>query len=78
MAHLWQQHNGKPGRGKYHNGEWAKEMKRIGLLPFNVKDPTKETGQACSHKIEDGGAFDQVCAEFLPAAQASIGSQRSI
>ena len=23
MAHLWQHHHGKPGRGRYHNQEWA-------------------------------------------------------
>ena len=23
MAHLWQHHYGKPGRGRYHNREWA-------------------------------------------------------
>jgi predicted SprT family Zn-dependent metalloprotease len=33
MAHLWQHHHGKPGRGRYHNREWAERMKTIGLQP---------------------------------------------
>jgi hypothetical protein len=30
MEHLWQHHCGKPGRGSYHNKEWAQRMKAIG------------------------------------------------
>ena len=33
MVHVWQQVYGKPGRGRYHNREWAEKMKEIGLYP---------------------------------------------
>ena len=33
MVHLWQHHFGKPGRGRYHNKEWAEKMRSIGLQP---------------------------------------------
>ena len=31
MVHAWQQQHGRPGRGGYHNREWAAKMKEIGL-----------------------------------------------
>ncbi len=31
MVHLWQHHHGTPGRGRYHNREWAEKMKAVGL-----------------------------------------------
>jgi hypothetical protein len=33
MVHLWQTHFGKPGRGRYHNRQWARRMVAIGLQP---------------------------------------------
>lgn len=57
MAHLWQHHFGKPSRNAYHNKEWAKEMLRIGLKPFNVNNPEKMTGQFCSHTIIENGLY---------------------
>jgi hypothetical protein len=45
MVHLWQHHHGKPGRGRYHNREWAAFMKRIGLQPTSTgEEGGKETG----------------------------------
>src|SRR4051794_2203132 len=44
MVHLWQHHFGKPGRGRYHNAEWAEKMKSIGLQPTSTgKDGGAET-----------------------------------
>ena len=59
MTHLAQQHYGKPGRGRYHNREWALWMKTIGLHPSHSGAPGgKETGDSMSHYIVEGGAFD--------------------
>lgn len=67
MVHLQQQVQGKPGRTCYHNREWADWMKAVGLKPFNVQDPKKETGQACSHDIVPDGKFDMACRELMEA-----------
>jgi hypothetical protein len=39
MAHQWQYHHGTPGRGKYHNGQWADKMQSIGLMPSSTGQP---------------------------------------
>ena len=65
MCHLEQAHIGKPSRNGYHNKQWADYMKAVGLLPYNVKEPTKESGQSCSHNIEDGGHFYNATAQLL-------------
>lgn len=57
MAHLWQYHHGKPGRGRYHNSEWARKMLDIGLLPISIDHPGKMTGQKVTHEIMPGGPF---------------------
>lgn len=58
MVHLWQQHHGKPGRGAYHNQEWAAKMKAIGLHPSDTGAPGgKEVGQQMSHYIIEDGPF---------------------
>jgi len=64
MAHLWQAHFGKPGRGRYHNREWARKMITLGLLPISLDRPGKMTGQAVTHEIMPGGPFD-VIADLL-------------
>jgi predicted SprT family Zn-dependent metalloprotease len=59
MAHLWQQQFGKPGRGRYHNAQWANKMEELGLMPSNTGAPGgKRTGQQMTHYIIDGGPFD--------------------
>lgn len=66
MVHLWQEHNGKPSRGGYHNAQWAGKMESVGLMPSNTAEPGgKRTGQTVSHYIIEGGAFDKACAKFL-------------
>ena len=59
MAHLWQQHFGRPSRSCYHNKQWAQEMKRVGLHPSDTGAPGgKETGDAVRHYIIAGAPFD--------------------
>lgn len=66
QVHVWQQHFGKPGRGKYHNKEWGKKMKDIGLHPSNTGEPGgKETGDQMTHYVVDGEAFDKVARDLM-------------
>lgn len=58
MVHLWQHHHGSPGRGGYHNRQWAAKMKQIGLYPSSTgAGGGKETGDRMSHYIMSGGPF---------------------
>jgi hypothetical protein len=58
MVHVWQQVYGKPGRGRYHNREWANKMKVIGLYPSASGQPGgKETGSSVSHYILPAGPY---------------------
>lgn len=66
MAHVWQAHFGKAGRGKYHNREWGAKMKAIGLYPSSTGAPGgKETGDQMDHYIIAGGAFEQCALHLL-------------
>jgi hypothetical protein len=66
MVHLRQHHFGKPGRGRYHNKQWAAWMSEIGLEPSDTGAPGgKRTGQRVSHWIVEGGPFDAACQAFL-------------
>jgi predicted SprT family Zn-dependent metalloprotease len=66
MVHAWQHHLGKPGRMGYCNREWAKKMRRIGLIPTDTGQPGgKETGQRMTCYVEQGGAFEHACRAFL-------------
>jgi len=66
MAHLWQHHFGSPGRGRYHNKEWAEKMLAIGLTPSDTGLPGgKMTGQKVSHFITPGGAFAEKVAYLI-------------
>lgn len=66
MVHLWQHHHGAPGRGRYHNREWAERMKEIGLKPTdNGADDGKETGETVSHLIIPGGPFADAAERLL-------------
>ena len=59
MVHVWQAHHGKPGRGRFHNREWAVQMKKVGLHPSNTGRPGgRETGDQMTHYIIEGGAFE--------------------
>lgn len=60
MAHAWQEEHGKPGRGRYHNQEWADKMKAIGLQPTATGElGGPETGDSMTHVIVKGGPFDR-------------------
>ena len=66
MAHHWQAHAGNPGRGRYHNEEWAQKMEWLGLMPSDSGLPGgKRVGQQVTHYIIAGGRFDQACRELL-------------
>ena len=66
MTHLWQHHRGKPGRGSYHNREWAQRMKAICLYPSStVKEGGQETGDSVSHYIVPAGLFETAAHELL-------------
>jgi SprT-like family protein len=66
MAHLWQHHCGKPGRGPYHNREWAHRMTAIGLHPSSTgKEGGHETGDSVGHYIVPGGPFEVAAHELL-------------
>jgi predicted SprT family Zn-dependent metalloprotease len=68
MAHLWQHHFGKPGRGRYHNSEWATEMHAIGLPPSDTGKPGgKETGDCVSNYIDSEGPFAKAVVGLLDA-----------
>jgi hypothetical protein len=68
MCHVWQYCYGKPGRGRYHNRQWADRMEAIGLMPSNTGRPGgKRTGQQMTHYIVDGGLFDLAADELLAA-----------
>ena len=66
MVHLWQHHFGKPGRGRYHNVEWAEKMKSIGLHPSSTgKEFGAETGDVMDHYIVTDGPFDRAVKKLL-------------
>ncbi len=66
MVHLWQHHEGEPGRGRYHNREWAEKMKTVGLQPTdNAGGDGKETGEGVGHLIVPAGPFDQAADRLL-------------
>lgn len=66
MVHLWQHHFGKPGRGRYHNREWAGQMLEIGLHPSSTGEPGGAmTGDQMSDYVVKNGPFDVVTRELL-------------
>lgn len=77
MVHLWQQHFGKPGRGNYHNQQWADKMVNIGLEPQDHKTG-KQVGQHVSHSIAANGRFASVCADFLAQGPITLYSDCGI
>jgi hypothetical protein len=66
MVHHWQEHFGKPGRGRYHNHEWAEKMESVGLVPSTTGVPGgQRTGQRMTHYTIVGGLFAGACEELL-------------
>lgn len=69
MVHLWQHHFGKPGRGRYHNEEWASKMESIGLMPSSTGRPGgKRTGDHMADYAIDDGVFLAACNDLLTAS----------
>jgi hypothetical protein len=65
MVHCWQHCFGVPGRGHYHNREWAKKMIEIGLMPSATGLPGGSiTGQLMSDYIIKDGRFFNVYEEL--------------
>lgn len=68
MAHLWQHHYGLPGRGRYHNAEWANKMESIGLMPSDTGKPGgKRTGDRIADYAVPGGRFLEAAKRLLTA-----------
>lgn len=69
MCHLWQNHFGNPGRGRYHNDEWANKMEAIGLMPSSTGRPGgKRTGDRMADYPIEGGRFLEVAKDLLGEA----------
>jgi hypothetical protein len=59
MVHVWQEYFGTPPRSGYHDREFAKRMKLIGLQPSNTGKPGgKEVGQKMADYIIAGSPFE--------------------
>lgn len=65
MVHHWQKEFGKPGKGAYHNREWARKMLEVGLEPVSLDQKGKMTGRRVTHVVVPGGVFDQACRKLL-------------
>jgi len=66
MCHLWQHHFGQPGRGRYHNEQWAAKMEGIGLMPSSTGKPGgKRTGDKIADYAIEGRPFLAACAGLL-------------
>lgn len=69
MCHLWQHHFGQPGRGRYHNEQWAARMESIGLMPSSTGKPGgRRTGDHVADYAIEGGAFLRACEQLLTQA----------
>ncbi|WP_052163006.1 SprT-like domain-containing protein [Aquabacterium sp. NJ1] len=68
MTHLWQHHYGEPGRGRYHNAEWANKMEAIGLMPSDTGKPGgKRTGDRIADYAMPSGRFLEAAKKLLTA-----------
>lgn len=66
MTHLWQAYFGVPGRGRYHNKEWAMTMKAMGLHPSRTgKEGEAITGDTMSQYVVSGGRFERSAKELV-------------
>jgi predicted SprT family Zn-dependent metalloprotease len=79
MVHLWQHHYGSPPRKSYHDKEWARKMREIGLIPTATGEVGgKETGQKMSHLIAEDGKFKRACQSLLASQPAILYSDRAL
>jgi predicted SprT family Zn-dependent metalloprotease len=60
MCHQWQHENGTAARKGFHNKEWGRKMKDVGLFPSSTgQEGGKETGDKVSHYVVEGGKFEE-------------------
>jgi predicted SprT family Zn-dependent metalloprotease len=79
MVHLRQHHFGKPGRGRYHNKQWADMMEAIGLIPSSTgKEGGKRTGDHIGHYIKPGGLFAHAVEKLLATGFALTWREVSV
>lgn len=77
MIHLWQEENGTAPKRAYHDKEWGKKMKELGLMPSNTGEPGgRETGHSVSHYVQPGGKFDVLIKRFLKAGKSVLYEDR--
>jgi predicted SprT family Zn-dependent metalloprotease len=66
MVHQYQSEHGTPGRGRYHNKEWAMMMMERGLMPSDTGEPGGNmTGQSMTHYIIKDGPFQLACRRLI-------------
>ncbi len=72
-THLWQSHFGTPGRGRYHNAEWAEKMESIGLMPSSTGQPGgRRVGDQMADYVIPNGKFARAVDQLLSAERFSI------
>lgn len=73
LTHQWQSHFGDPGRGRYHNAEWADKMESIGLMPSSTGLPGgRRVGDRMADYVIPHGPFARAVEHLLDAEQFSI------
>jgi hypothetical protein len=78
MVHLEQQHFGNPGRGRYHNCEFAVLMNRVGLIASDTgEEGGRSSGEHMSHYVSPGGAFDRASDFYLAHHSAVFFQDRA-
>lgn len=66
QCHIWQGAYGTPGRGRYHNQEWADKMLSIGLVPSSTGKPGgRKTGDKMNDYIALDGFFHQTLQKLI-------------
>ena len=55
MAHVWQQEHGKPGRGRYHNKEWAAKMLALGTASLRHLQAGREDDRSARRALRRRG-----------------------
>ena len=65
MCHVWQETYGEPSRRGYHNRQWARKMREVGLQPTSTGGTGgKETGQSMTHYIIADGRYAKAYAQL--------------
>ena len=78
MVHQEQDHFGKPSRRSYHNKEWARMMKAIGLQSSHTGEAGgKEVGERMTHYVSPGGRFEKACQELVKGGFSFAWTDRS-